>query len=321
MANAVINLTTSAGLSTQQQEYCDKKLLMEYEKRLVYATYAKKIALPLNQGNTWQGRIYQNLDDVDVALDEGVNPDGLLIDQDEVTATVVEWGAFVEATSLLKKTSFDPIAWTDTMRLLGRNAKDTTDRAYMRVLATAGTVQYAADALQTSDVATGDLLTIDEIQRAVRTLNLAEAPMYTRSGSPDHYVCIVGPYAVYDLRNDEDWLKPHEYVDTKNIYSGELGMHTGVVFVQASNYMVEEDAGAGNPAIDVHSSIVFGEEAYGGVYLGGAQNVRSIINNPGSSGSADPLAMLGTAAWKVDGFVPVILHDDWMVRIEHAVSA
>jgi N4-gp56 family major capsid protein len=319
MANTVINKTTSTGLAVQKQTYFDRKLLMETKKRLVFDRFARKIILPTNEGKTWQGRQYNDLPVPTTALTEGVNPAGLLMDQDEVTATAAEWGAFVEATSLLRKVSFDPVATTDALRLLGRNAKDAIDKAYLTALSTAGTVQFGGDATDTDEVAAGDTLTINDIQKAIRTLELADAPKFSREGSLEHYVCITSPYGVYNLRRDNDWQAPHEYVDTKNIYSGELGMYNGVVFVSSSNYFVDEGAGAGTPGIDVHSTFVFGEEAYGGVYLG-SDAVRTIVHPPGSSGAVDALDMLGTIGWKLDGFVPVILHNDWLVRIEHAVA-
>jgi|GEM_PF-513829 len=78
--------------------------------------------------------------------------------------------------------------------------------------------------------------------------------------------------------------------------------------------------GGGN-GVDVHSTLIYGENAAGSVELGGhGRNVETIIMPPGSGGASDPLKQRGTVAWKVNGFAAVILQDSWMVRLEHAVS-
>lgn len=78
--------------------------------------------------------------------------------------------------------------------------------------------------------------------------------------------------------------------------------------------------GGGN-GVDVHSTLIYGENAAGAVELGGhGRNVETIIMPPGSGGASDPLKQRGTIAWKVNGFAATILQDSWMVRLEHAVS-
>ena len=80
--------------------------------------------------------------------------------------------------------------------------------------------------------------------------------------------------------------------------------------------------GAGDPAVPVYSTIVYGQNAFGTVELAGSgRNVETIIKEPGSSGSDDPLNQRGTIAWKVKGFCAVILQDDFIVRIESGATA
>ena len=79
-------------------------------------------------------------------------------------------------------------------------------------------------------------------------------------------------------------------------------------------------AGGGNET-NVFGTVIYGQDAFGDIELGGTgKNVRIIINPPGSSGAADPLEQRGTIAWKVKGFCCVILQDAFIVRIEHAAS-
>lgn len=80
--------------------------------------------------------------------------------------------------------------------------------------------------------------------------------------------------------------------------------------------------GGGASGADVYSTLIYGENAFGTIELGGTgRNVQIIINAPGSSGALDPLAQRGTIAWKVKGFCTVILQDDFIVRIESGATA
>lgn len=81
-------------------------------------------------------------------------------------------------------------------------------------------------------------------------------------------------------------------------------------------------SGGGN-SCDVHASIIYGQNAFGMVKLGGKgkPNIQIIVKAPGSSGSEDPLNQRGTIAWKVPHFACAVLQDDFIVRCEHGVSA
>lgn len=80
--------------------------------------------------------------------------------------------------------------------------------------------------------------------------------------------------------------------------------------------------GGGAAGAPVYSTLVYAQDAFGSVELGGTgRNVEIIINPPGSSGALDPLAQRGTIAWKVKGFCSVILQDDFVVRIESGATA
>ena len=51
------------------------------------------------------------------------------------------------------------------------------------------------------------------------------------------------------------------------------------------------------------------------------ENVKTIINPPGSAGSDDPLAQRGTIAWKVEGYAVAVIQDALIVRVEHGYTA
>jgi N4-gp56 family major capsid protein len=96
--------------------------------------------------------------------------------------------------------------------------------------------------------------------------------------------------------------------------------------VTANHLIYSQDAGkcdsASKICCDVHSALVFGKDAYGTVDIGsGTGNVQSIVKPFGSAGTADPLNQRATVGAKIMAYTAKILNDNWIVRIEHGVSA
>jgi hypothetical protein len=81
-------------------------------------------------------------------------------------------------------------------------------------------------------------------------------------------------------------------------------------------------SGGATSGDEVHASIIYGQDAFGLVKLGGKgkPNIQMIVKAPGELGS-DPLNQRGSVGWKVGFFAAAVLQDDFIVRIEHAVSA
>lgn len=81
-------------------------------------------------------------------------------------------------------------------------------------------------------------------------------------------------------------------------------------------------SGGASNGDEVHASIIYGQNAFGLVKLGGKgkPNIRIIVKPLGSSGSEDPLDQRGTIAWKVPHFACAVIQDDFIVRVEHGVS-
>lgn len=76
---------------------------------------------------------------------------------------------------------------------------------------------------------TDKYLKVDDVKKAVRALKKMNAEKIDGD-----YVGIINQDCTYDLMNDPDWKYPHQYVDTENIYAGEIGRIAGVRFVETS---------------------------------------------------------------------------------------
>ena len=90
-----------------------------------------------------------------------------------------------------------------------------------------------------------------------------------------------------------------------------------------SNSLSIIPCGGGSSNAEVHATIIYGQDAFGCVSLGNAKapNFRIIVKPLGSAGTSDPLDQRGTVAWKVPFFACAVLQDDFIVRLEHGVSA
>ena len=73
--------------------------------------------------------------------------------------------------------------------------------------------------------------------------------------------------------------------------------------------------------VDVHSTLIFGKDAYGMVDVAGSGALQIIIKPHGSAGTSDPLDQRATVGAKVAAYAATILNELWIIRIEHGVTA
>ena len=95
-------------------------------------------------------------------------------------------------------------------------------------------------------------LTVNDIKLAVRALKRQNAPKIRGD-----YVAIIHPDVAYDLMKDSEWLTPKQYVDTKDIYNGEIGKLYGVRFIENTRAKVfkADILANGAPTLTVKSAV------------------------------------------------------------------
>ena len=100
---------------------------------------------------------------------------------------------------------------------------------------------------------------------------------------------------------------------------------TASATLTANDPVYTTDAGAPDPithvAPDVHSTLVFGADAYGVVDVDGSSAMETIVKPAGSGGTTDPLDQRSTVAAKVMAYAAKVLNSMWLLKIEHCVSA
>ena len=229
------NVTGDDGLSDEMKTYYSDYLIDLAEPELVHDQFGQKHPIPANGGKIIEFRKYSPLPKALTSLTEGVTPDGQKLSLSVVTATVSQYGGYVELSDVLLLTAIDNNLVQAT-KLLGSQAGRTLDTITREVLNGGTNVLYAGGVLARTSLVGGDAtpsnnkyLTVDDVRRAVRALKVQNA----RRINGD-FVGIIHPDAAYDLMSDPKWVNVKTYSDPDGIYEGEIGKIEGVRFVESS---------------------------------------------------------------------------------------
>lgn len=317
--------TTVTEVPHAVNNYYDRKLLKKAVPKFVYQNWAQTRDIPRNNTDVIKFRRYTLLTAATTPLSEGVTPSGSQLAITNVTATASQYGDFITLTDKLVFTTMDPVLG-EMANLLGIQYRKTLDELCRDVLAAGTTIQYASTATARNEVTSAMKITKAEIQEAVRTLKVAEAERITEMVNPgdefntspidEAYIGICHPNTTYDLKNIPGFIRVEEYGQKKAL-PGEVGALDEVRFIETTQAKVFTSGGSGS--IDVYGTIILGADAYGRTRISG-EAVHNIIKPLGSAGSADALNQRQTSGWKAT-YVPKILNEGFMNRLEHSVSA
>lgn len=320
--------TTTTQIPAEVSAFYDKTLLMRAVPALVHTRFAQVRDIPRKAGSSViKFRRYGNLSAATTALTEGTTPSGSQLSVTDITATVAQYGDFVTITDVLDYQSEDPILM-ETAEILGDQAGDTLDQLTREVLAAGTSVFYAGSGhTLRSQVAAGELITDTLIKKAVRLLKNNKAKRITRMINAEtgygtspvsaSYIGLCHPNTTYDLKGVTGFTPVEKYSSQATVMEYEIGKVDEVRFIESTNAKVF--TGEGASSIDVYATIIFGAEAYGITRISG-EALKNIVKPLGSAGSADPLDQRATSGWKAT-FVAKILNNNFITRIEHAVSA
>ena len=236
-SGSVTKYSKNAGLSPEMKTYYSDYLIDHAEPVLVHDRFAQKQEIPQGQGKTVQFRKYDPLPKITTPIAEGVTPTGQTINMGIITATLAQYGGYVELTDLLLMTAIDNNLCMAT-KLLGSQAGRTLDTISREVLAGGTNVQYGEGNISSREQITGKgdnacLLTVNAIRRAVRFLKNQNAEKINGS-----YVAIIHPDVAYDLMSDPNWRTPMQYADPSALFEGEIGKLEGVRFIESTEAKV-----------------------------------------------------------------------------------
>ncbi len=303
---------SAEGNSTEAEAktYYEKRLIDYAEPDLVHDQFGDCYPIPPHGGKSIEFRKFSPLGKALTPITEGVTPAGNKLNVESVTASVDQYGDFVELSDMLDLTSIDPVVEQST-KILASQAGRTLDTITREVLCGGTQVMYApyvsgnteSEVTDRSEIGANCKLSPDMVFRAAAQLKAMNAKPVD-----DSFVCIVHPYVAYDLMRSEEWIELHKY-HPDNIYRGEIGKLGGVRFVETTEAKIIAPAdivpgkcrltlktaldSSGSTTIAVKEAISAAEAeaanaAIGdgaAIYVGGKQATLSSVT-AGSAGSA-----------------------------------
>lgn len=195
-------------------------------------------------------------------LSEDVDPDAVQPPAPtRVNVTLNEYGNATLSTLRLDKLAFsEPEA--ELANLVGYNMANSIDAAVKAVIDTGTNVALLnGGVLKSSGGAVNSIVATDVMKAA--SIASAVALLRRRLAVPkvdELYVAYVHPDVAYDIRAEavgNTWVSPHQYVDTGNIYRGEIGTYAGAKFVES----VRCTTATNTVPVKVYNSYFFGKEA------------------------------------------------------------
>jgi N4-gp56 family major capsid protein len=299
---------TTSTLSGEVATYYESKFLERAKYELLHGEGAQKNTHPKGKGKTIQWNRYAPLPPATTPLTEGNNPSEVNISSTQVTATLQEYGTSIKISKLLKLTSIDEDA-TEKIQLLGQNMGETIDTLDREALFAGATVQLANGRSSLSAITASDVLTVNEVKKAVRTLKMNKAIRY-----PDGYfIGKIGPATEFDLTGDTIWVNAATYSDVKKLYRGEVGSLHNVRFINVTNQKSESST------VTVYSNFIHGDYAFAKYDLAG-DVPKLYIKTPNEHDTSNTADRYSVITW-AGSYVSKVLVSEWVINVKTAASA
>ncbi len=311
-AGDVVNSTTSESLSAEMKTFYDKTLITLASPYLVHDQFGQKRDIPKNGGKIIEFRKFSSLPKALTPLTEGVTPTGNKLNVSAVSATVEQYGDYIEQTDMLELTAVDNTI-VEATKQLASQAGLTMDTIVRNEIVGGTNVLYCpkvANGVETEVTSRGDidstaLLRVKDVFKAAAELKAMNAPKID-----GYYVGIIHPYVAYDLMQEagNQWMEVQKYATPENMLNGEIGCLGGVRFVESTEAKIWKDGDA--PA--VFATLIIGADAYGVTSVTGG-GVEHIVKQKGYGN--DPLNQRSSIGWKGLKTAKRLV-EEYLVRIE-----
>ncbi|MGL5351972.1 MAG: N4-gp56 family major capsid protein [Clostridium sp.] len=307
------NVAGQNQLTNEQAEFYQRALLERLTPELLLSSYAEKnVNIPKNSGDTCSWRRFNSLNVSTTALTEGVTPDAINTSVDKISATVKQYGAYIQTTDLIQVVGLDPVV-TQFSELLGEQAGQSIETIIRDMLLAGTNVLYAGGRVSRVTVANTDKITALDILKIRRNFVRKKVKKIKLPNGKMGYLAFAHTDVITDLMQTQEWKDQNTYVDTSARVEGVAGQLYGVYFIEMD--MAQKFAGAGASSCDVYPMIVLGKGAFGTPDINGSVKPEMIVKANGSSGTADPLNQRATVGWKAL-FTVVRLQEDAILRYE-----
>lgn len=225
-----MNFTSSPGLMpTNVMEYLWRKFEKHVVNDRIWDRDMQTRTIPPHNGDRVKFN-RMNPFAIDLTpLKQGVTPDGQKIVTSAFHATVKPYGKWLELNDEWDWYTLDGTK-QETITRLGDQARDTMDAIACNALKAGLNVQYAGGKASRAALGAGDVLTLNDIKKAVRTLKKNNAKKF----ADGYYHAKVGPETAFDLMADPLFMDVAKYQDKRNIEAGEIGIWHGVKFFETN---------------------------------------------------------------------------------------
>ncbi len=296
----------SGGLSAEMKTFYDKTLISMASPNLVHDQLGQKRPIPKNGGRTIEFRRFSSLPKALKPITEGVTPAGNKLAVSTVSATVDQYGDYVEQTDLLELSSVDNVI-VETTKKLADQAAMTLDTVVRDVINAGTNVMYCPkvtaegemEVKSRKEITKDSKLRVTDVFRAAAELKAMNAPKIDGS-----YVAVIHPYVAYDLMQEagDRWCDVAKYVAPESILSGEIGKIGGVRFVETSEAKIFApceisdgycrltlaEAASATKTVKINETLTPSASVSVPVYVGGTANLITAI---GVSGGVTTLTL------------------------------
>ena len=308
-----MNTTASTGIAPEIKTFYDRTLLERMLPNLPFLKYGQKRPIPKGNGKTIEFRKFNSLEPATTPLTEGVPPTAKDLSVTAITATVKQYGDYVEVTDVLETTAYDPII-TETVELEGEQAGETLNIVVRDELLDTTSVFNVGGGVDEDAITADNVLTADDvlkIQTIFRRNNIKPI-------SNGYYLMFLAPEQAADIMRDPLWRDVSKYAnDAKNIEEGEIGRLYKFKFIDTS--LVEAKANASS--VDIYSGLAMGKNAYGIVDIENGSKPKTIIKigKEDDGDKSDPLNQKSTIGWKAL-LTAVRLNELALIRVNSAAT-
>lgn len=228
-------------LSPEMKTFYNKRLIDNAEPNLVYDQFGTKYPIPKNGGKTIEMRRYSPLKKALKPLTEGVTPQGNKLNVTALTATVEQYGDYIELSDMLEMTAIDNNVVV-SLDLLSSQAGRTLDTITREVVCAGSNKSFAprinADGSKTEILLREDVTTACRLTPAEIRKGIAKLKRHNASPINGYFVAVIHPDVACDIMGDEEWVEAHKYTNAENIYEGEIGRIAKCRFVESTEAKV-----------------------------------------------------------------------------------
>ncbi len=312
-AGEQVNTTATDTLSAEMKTFYDKTLITLASPYLVHDQFGQKRDIPKNGGKIIEFRKFSSLPKALTPLTEGVTPTGNKLNVSSISATVEQYGDYIEQSDLLELTAVDNTI-VEATKQLASQAGLTMDTIVRNEIVGGTNVLYCPKVSGTTETAVTSrsaidktsLLRVKDVFKAAAELKAMNAPKID-----GYYVGIIHPYVAYDLMQEagNQWMDVQKYATPENMLKGEIGCLGGVRFVESTEAKIWNEGASG---CAVFATMIIGADAYGVTSVNGG-GVEHIVKQKGYGN--DPLNQRSSIGWKGLKTAKRLV-EEYMIRVE-----